>query len=146
MRKTLLVALLVATTACGAYHFPGQGSGSGTVSGQVTAFPCGPVQSPIQPCAPGGPAQSCLPKTPNDSSCAPWPMPGLALTFTDGSTSVGVKTGSDGTYSIDLAAGTWSVKAADFARIISGPTTVVVTDGASIVANYVVDTGIRAAA
>jgi hypothetical protein len=73
-------------------------------------------------------------------------MPGLALTFTDGSNSVSAKTGSEGSYSIDLAAGTWSVRAAGFGRIISGPMTVVVTDGAKIVANYVVDTGIRAAA
>jgi hypothetical protein len=143
----LLVALLVAATACGAYRFPGSGGGTGTVSGQVTAYPCGPVEPAVQPCIPGGPAQGCLPKTPNGSACMPWPMSGLALTFTDGSTRLTAKTGSDGFYSIDLPAGTWSVSASgNMLRIISGPITVNVTDGAKITANYVIDTGIRAAA
>ena len=54
MRKLLLLAILVAATACGAYHFPGSGEGSGTVSGQVTAYPCGgPVQPDSQICMPG---------------------------------------------------------------------------------------------
>ncbi len=145
MRKLLLVAILVAATACGAYHFPGSGGGTGTVSGKVTAYPCGPVQSATQVCVPG-PATNCLPKSPNDSSCAPLPMPGIALSFSDGSASVGVKTTSDGFYSIDLPAGTWKVSAPGFMRIISGPNPLVVTAGANVTANYVVDTGIRAAA
>lgn len=144
MRKLLVVAILVAATACGAYHFPGSGEGSGTVSGRVTAYPCGPIEPAAQACMPG-PTTDCLPKAPNDSSCGPWPMPGVALTFTSGTTSVGAKTTSEGFYSVELPAGTWSVSAGGFMRIISGPLTVVVEAGSDITANYVVDTGIRAA-
>jgi hypothetical protein len=144
MRKLLLVAIVVGATACGAYHFPGSGEGSGTVSGQVTAYPCGPVQPATQPCMPGA-TTSCVPKTPNDSSCGYWPMPGVALTFKNGATTVGAKTNSDGFYSVELPAGTWSVSAAGYMRILSGPLNVVVEAGADITATYVVDTGIRAA-
>src|SRR6476646_7964809 len=96
MRKLLLVAILVATAACGAYHFPGTGDGSGTVSGKVTAYPCGPVEPAVGSCMPGS-TTDCLPKSPSDgSSCGPWPMPGVALTFKNGTTSVGAKTTSGG--------------------------------------------------
>jgi len=144
MRKLLLVAILVAATACGAYHFPGTGDGSGTVSGKVTAYPCGPVEPAAGACMPGS-TTDCLPNSPNDSSCKPWPMPGAALTFKNGTTTIGAKTTSDGFYSVELPAGTWSVSAGGFMRIISGPLTVVVEAGADITANYVIDTGIRAA-
>jgi hypothetical protein len=145
MRKLLLAAILVAATACGAYHFPGTGDGSGTVSGKVTAYPCGPVEPAAGACMPGS-TTDCLPKNPNDgSSCGPWPMPGVALTFKNGTTSVGAKTTSEGFYSVHLPAGTWSVSAGGFMRIISGPLTVVVESGSDITANYVIDTGIRAA-
>jgi hypothetical protein len=146
MRKLLLVAILVAATACGAYHFPGSGDGSGTVSGKVTAYPCGPVEPAAPACMPGA-TTDCLPKNPTDgSSCGPWPMPGAALTFKNGTTTIGAKTTSDGFYSVELPAGTWSVSAAGgFMRIISGPQTVVVEAGANITANYVIDTGIRTA-
>jgi len=145
MRKLLLVAILVGASACGAYHFPGPGSGTGTVSGQVTVYPCGPVEPAAQACMPG-PASNCLPKSPNDSNCGPWPIPGIALTFTDGDTSISAKTGSDGFYKVDLPAGTWKVSAAGYMRILSGPNPLSVEAGAQITANYVVDTGIRAAA
>jgi len=144
MRKLLLVAILVAATACGAYHFPGSGDGSGTVSGKVTAYPCGPVEPAARACMPGA-TTDCLPKTPNDSACAPWPMPGFALTFKNGTNSVSAKTTTDGFYSVELPAGTWSVSAVGYMRILSGPLTVVVESGSNITANYVVDTGIRAA-
>jgi hypothetical protein len=72
-------------------------------------------------------------------------MPGVALTFKNGAHTVGAKTTSDGFYSVELPAGTWSVSAAGYMRILSGPLTVVVEAGADITANYVVDTGIRAA-
>lgn len=146
MRKLLLVAILVAATACGAYHFPGSNSESGTVSGRVTAYPCGPVQQAGQACLPG-PATNCLPKSPNDSTCGPLPIPGIVLVFSGGSASASVKTHSDGFYSIDLPAGTWKVSITPgMMRIISGPNPLVVDAGSSITANYVVDTGIRAAA
>ena len=74
------------------------------------------------------------------------PIPGLALVFTDGNTSFIAKTDPDGAYSIELPAGTWKVSTPSFVRLISGPQTLVVSDGAAIVADYVVDSGIRAAA
>jgi len=73
-------------------------------------------------------------------------MPGVGLVFTNGDTTREVKTDSTGHYSIELQAGTWTVSTLSFGRIVSGPGTLAVTDGANIVANYVVDTGIRAAA
>ena len=160
MRNALLAGLLVATAACGAYHFPGPGGDTGTVSGQVIAYPCGPVepanqtcmpypcrslQAPNQKCVPY-PAGDCMPSNPNTGSCGGYPMPGLGLVFINGDMRLGTKTDSSGNYSIDLAPGTWTVSALNFGRIISGPEKLMVTAGANIVANYVVDTGIRAAA
>jgi hypothetical protein len=73
-------------------------------------------------------------------------MTGFELTFTKDGTSRVAKTDSAGAYSIDLPAGTWQVSAANYARIIDGPQTVAVSSGASIAADYVIDTGMRAAA
>lgn len=147
MRNALLLVILVATAACGAYRFPGPGNGSGTVSGQVIATPCGPVGPTAQECSPG-PAPDCLPNNPNSpngSACGAWPLPGLELVFTDGSTRHSTSTDSGGNYSIELPSGTWSVNTRTYARIISGPLTLIVSADASIVANYVVDIGIRTA-
>jgi hypothetical protein len=145
MRNALLVVILVATVACGAYRFPGPGNGMGTVSGQVIGWPCGPVQPVTQDCMPGH-ASKCVPSQPNGQACGGSPIPGLELVFTNGTTSLTTKTDSAGVYSIELHTGTWTVKTPSFTRIISGPQTLVVSADASIVANYVVDTGIRAAA
>jgi hypothetical protein len=145
MRNALLVVILVATAACGAYRFPGPGSGSGTISGQVIATPCGPVGPGAQVCLPG-PAPACMPNSPNGPACGEWPIPGLELVFTNGSASLSAKTDSSGRYSIELPSGTWTVSTRSFMRIISGPLTLVVSAGASVIADYVVDTGIRAAA
>jgi hypothetical protein len=73
-------------------------------------------------------------------------LTGFELTFTKDDTRRIATTGSAGVYSIDLPAGTWRVSAATSARIIDGPQTVVVSAGASIAADYVIDTGMRAAA
>jgi hypothetical protein len=70
-------------------------------------------------------------------------MPSLQLIFTTGGTSLIAQTDSAGDYSIVLAAGTWSVDTKGYARIIGGPRTLVVSADDSIVANYVVDTGMR---
>jgi hypothetical protein len=145
MRNALLLVILVATAACGAYRFPGPGNGSGTVSGQVIASQCGPVQPAAQPCIAGPPAK-CLPNDSSGPSCGEWPVAGLELVFTNGSDSRSAKTDSGGNYSIQLPSGTWTVGTASYTRIIKGPRIVVVDDGPSIVANYVIDTGMRAAA
>ena len=142
VRNALLVVLLVATAAC-AYRFPGPAGGTGTVSGQVIVYPCGPVQPVNQKCIPGPPAADCMPENP---TCGGYPMAGVELTFTNGDATHGIKSAAGGYYSIQLPEGTWTVRVLNFVRIMSGPETVVVTPGASIVANYVVDTGIRAAA
>jgi hypothetical protein len=73
-------------------------------------------------------------------------MPGFELVFASGATKLITKSESGGVYSIDLPAGTWRVSAGRYGRIIDGPQTLVVSAGASIIADYFVDTGIRAAA
>ena len=145
MRNAVLVLLLLVTASCGAYRFPGPGGGSGTVAGQVTTTPCGPVDTPTCVPAPGAPA--CAPNTASGGACAVWPFPNVELVFTNGNTSLSTKTDSNGNYSIALPAGTWKVATTSaMMRITSGPEVLVVTAGASIVADYVVDTGIRAPA
>jgi len=148
MRTAVLVAVVVAIVggagACGAYRFPGSGSGTGNVHGQVFALSCGgPAIPSLQPC----PAASiACPPGPAAQGCGQFPIPGLELVFTDGSTSRHAQTDTSGAYSIDLPAGTWKVSTATFARIVSGPPTLVVNAGSSIEADFVIDTGMRAAA
>jgi hypothetical protein len=126
MRNAILgAALLLLTAACGAYVFPGSSQGgSGTVTGSVTAVPCAPVES-------------------NANPCMSRPAPGLEIDFSNGSTKSRTLTDSKGSYSIDLNSGTWKVAFTGVMRRISGPPTVTVTSGAKVVADYVVDTGIR---
>jgi hypothetical protein len=150
MRKTLLVAILVATAACGTYHFPGQPpGGTGIVSGQVMmAYGCGLVGPGAKMCVPAPVPQPdaqpavCPPGVPIRNSCGATPVPGLELDFTNGATTSITTTDSTGSYSIELATGTWTVGTKKLMRIISGPTTVTITAGASIVANYFVQSGI----
>jgi len=126
MRAPLLLVLMVATAACGAYRFPGESPhAGGTVSGHVMAVPCAPVQPANQP------------------PCAGRPVGGLEIDFTANGTTVGTKTGSNGAYSVELAAGTWKVSLGSSLRIISGPRTVTVEAGSNVVADYLVDSGIR---
>jgi hypothetical protein len=137
--------ILVATAACGAYHFPGPGSETGTVSGHVISFGCGgPVQPADRPCL-AQPMSDC-PAQPPNGQCGKRPIPGLGLVFTKGNTSFTAKTDSAGAYSIELPVGTWKVSTTSFVRIISGPQALDVTAGAAIVADYTVDNGMRAAA
>ncbi len=127
--RTLLISLLlVATVACGAYRFPGEstsGGGTGTVSGQLTAVPCFPVEQANQP------------------PCAGRPVGGVEIDFSGNGTTVGTTTDQKGFYSVALASGSWKVSLRSYMRIISGPSVVTVTAGSSVVANYVVDSGIR---
>jgi hypothetical protein len=148
MRKTLVAVVLLASAACGAYQFPGPGNGSGTVSGQVIATPCGPVEPAIQPCMNPGPDSGtmCAPPNPNGTVCGGRPMQGVELFFSKGDTNLSAKTDSNGDYSIALPSGTWSVNTRGIMRIIAGPQTLDVKAGSALVANYVIDTGIRIAA
>jgi hypothetical protein len=126
MRALILLLLMVATAACGAYHFPAETpAGTGTVSGHVTAVPCTPVEAANQP------------------PCTGRPVAGLEIDFTGNGAAVSTRTDSSGAYSVELAAGTWKVSFKSFLRIISGPPTVTVQAGSGVVVDYVVDSGIR---
>jgi type 1 fimbria pilin len=126
MRILVLAGLLVMTAACGAYQFPGASAAqTGHVTGTVMVYPCAPVEQQGQPCKYAFGA-------------------GLQIVFTNGSTVTSTTVDPNGKYSIDLAAGTWNVSFKGIARIISGPATVTVPAGGSVVADYQVDSGIRA--
>ena len=126
MRLVLVAGLLLVTAACGAYSFPsGTTSQTGNVHGTVRVYPCGPVEQAGQIC-------NGLPGT------------GLVILFTNGSQTQTATVDSNGGYSIDLAAGTWKVSFKGIARIINGPNPVTVAAGASIEADYQIDSGIRA--
>jgi hypothetical protein len=125
MRHAFLLVLVVGIAACGAYRFPsGTPASSGSVSGQVLAVPCSPVVNP-------------------QTLCKGRPVPGLEIDFTAGNRhAVVTKTDSKGNYAVQLDAGTWTVTIRNM-RVISGPPTVTVDAGATLVANYIVDSGIR---
>ncbi len=126
MRAVVVLLLIAATAACGAYRFPSESpSATGTVTGHVMAVPCAPVQPANQP------------------PCAGRPVPGLEIDFAGNGTAVSTRTDSSGAYSIQLPAGTWKVSFKTFMRIVSGPPTVTVQAGSSVVADYLVDSGIR---
>ena len=130
MRFLVVAAAALAAIAmlgsCGGYRFPGgSAGGTGTVSGQVLAVPCAPVVNPNSP-------------------CAGRPVPNLTLVFTSaGGELVEAKTDSSGDYAVARAAGTWSVTLKSYMRVVSGPKSVTVVAGGSVVADYVVDSGIR---
>lgn len=71
------------------------------------------------------------------------PAAGLELVLTNGATTTITTTDSTGNYSIELGVGTWTVGTNNKMRIVSGPTTLTITAGASIIANYVVESMIR---
>lgn len=134
MRNALLGALIVAltvalTAACGAYTFSGGQSSptpdSGTVSGSVLAVPCAPVERVNSP-------------------CAGRPVPGAELDYVVGTKVAGrTITDTQGNYSIRLAPGSYTVMFKNVLRVVSGPTKVSVAAGSNIVANYLLDSGIR---
>lgn len=118
----------MATAACGAYRFPSATpAGTGAVSGQVLAVPCMPVE----------------PATP---TCSGRPVAGLEIDFATGGTTRVARTDAKGAYSVDVAPGTWTVTLTGHWRVIKGPTTVTVTAGSRVVADFFVDSGIRIAA
>ena len=134
MRTRTLLALLpllpLLAAACGAYSFPGSPTPTpslGSVSGRVLAFPCAPVE-------------------PAGTKCGGRPVAGLRITYQDRGATVSTITDSGGNYAVQLAPGAWNVRFATYMRIISGPTTVTVSAGSAVVADYLIDSGIRAPA
>ena len=125
MRLLILGGLLALTAACGAYQFPGESAQTGHVNGTVMVYPCAPVEMQGQPCKYAFGA-------------------GLQIVFTNGSSVASTTVDANSKYSIDLAAATWKVSFKGIARIISGPATLTVPAGGSVVADYQVDSGIRA--
>jgi hypothetical protein len=129
MRNVFLATLVLLTAACGAYRFPG-GSASpspvamGTVAGTVLAVPCSPVEAAGQ-------------------QCAGRPVPGVEIDFASGGPTARAVTDSTGHYAVTLAGGTWTVHVVGYMRVISGPKVVTVLAGSTVVADYVLDTGIR---
>ena len=130
MRQLLLGGLLVVTAACGAYAFPGGGTSpsasTGTVSGKVVSVPCAPVERVGSPC-PGR------------------PVAGLEIDFICGQSAAVTKalTDANGNYSVRLGPATCAVKLQTYMRYISGPMKITVNAGDNLVANYVLDNGIR---
>jgi hypothetical protein len=126
MRYAVLGGALLLMTACGAYQFPGSSPSPaiGNVSGRVISIPCGPVQ-------------------PADNACAGRAVGGVQITFTDGQTAERTTTDANGRYSIDINPGTYKVTFNTYMRIVSGPSTVTVSSGANVIADYVLDNGIR---
>ena len=129
MRVLLVVGLLTVTAACGAYQFPVGGPSpspaSATVSGRVLAVPCAPVEELGSP-------------------CAGRPVPKLELDYVSGGSVIAsTTTDSSGSYSIGLEPGTYQVKLKTYMRVINGPLTVAVSSGSSLVATYLLDSGIR---
>ena len=130
IRALLFLSALLAACAllagCAGYQFPGgSATGTGTVTGQVLAAPCTPVEQAGAPCE--------------------RPVANGDVTFTSEATHVVVvtRTDSSGDYSLQLAAGTWHVSFKGLMRVISGPNPVKVEAGKTVVANYLVDSGIR---
>ena len=122
-----VVAATAVLAACAGYAFPGGSStGTGTVTGQVLAVPCTPVEKAGSP-------------------CQGRPVTNADITFTSETThdAVTTRTGSAGNYSVQLAGGTWDVSFKGVMRLISGPKSVAVQPGKAVVANYLVDSGIR---
>jgi hypothetical protein len=125
MKSTLLGALLLLTAACGAYSFPGSPQPqTGSVSGRVLVYPCHPVE-------------------PAGNACVGRPAAGVEIDFVNGTAVGSTMTDQKGDYSIRLSPATYQVQFKNRMRIISGPKSVDVTASSEVVANYVVDSGIR---
>ena len=127
MRNAILGALVLASTACGAYAFPGESPAptpaTATVSGHVIAIPCSPVQTA-------------------GSACAGRPVQGLEIDYVGGEKARTV-TDSTGGYSITLQPGDYLVKLNTYMRVIKGPLKLSVTPGSTTIADYILDSGIR---
>jgi hypothetical protein len=130
MKNGVLAALLLLVcSACGTYQFPGEAPSptpaTGTVSGRVVAVPCAPVEQP-------------------GASCAGRPVPNLELDYLSGTVVVArAVTDTSGRYVVVLNPGGYNVRMKTYMRVISGPLNLTVVGGSNVVADYVLDSGIR---
>ena len=130
MRSLLVAGLLLVSAACGSYRFPGDSASpspaTAHVSGMVRSVPCAPVEQA-------------------GTTCAGRAVSGLEIDYMVGSTVVHrAVTDSKGAYSVDLKPGTYAIQLSTYMRVISGPTKLSLDAGSRIVADYVLDNGIRA--
>ena len=125
MKAVVFGALLLLTTACGAYQFPTlPGVHTGTVSGRVLFFPCGPVE-------------------PAGGKCIGNPAAGVEIDFVEGTAADATVTDQNGNYLIQLRPATYQVQFKKIMQFVRGPKTVTVTADTNVVANYFIDSGIR---
>jgi len=126
----LAAALVLYCAACGAYQFPGGSTSpsptTGAVTGRVLAVPCTPVELAGSP-------------------CAGRPVPNLELDYVVGTSIVNrAVTDSNGRYSVDLEPESYRVRMKTYMRVLNGPLTLSIAPGSATVADYTVDSGIRA--
>jgi hypothetical protein len=125
MKAISLGALLVLTAACGAYQFPASPSPhTGMVSGHIIVVPCGPVE-------------------PAGFACVGRPAAGLEIDFVDGKVVKSTVADQNGDYAVQLSPATYQVQFKNHMRIVKGPNPVTVTEDSKVVADYVLDSGIR---
>jgi hypothetical protein len=126
MKAFLLGALLLFTAACGAYQFPGSPAPqTGTVSGRILVYPCAPVEP-----ASGG-------------ACPGRPAAGVEIDFVNAKTVNSAVTDQKGDYVIRLSPDTYQVQFKQYPHFVRGPKTVTVTADTNVVANYIIDSGLR---
>lgn len=68
---------------------------------------------------------------------------GVGIEFVNGNVVQSTVTDQIGNYSIQLSPATYQVRFKNYMRIIKGPGSVTVTSDSNVVANYVLDSGIR---
>ena len=129
MKIGVVSALLLAAAACGSYVFPGETpsptAADGTVGGRVIAVPCAPVEQ-------------------SGDACTGRVVPNLEIDYLSGVTvEAKAVTGADGTYSVALHPGSYTVRMKTYMRVVRGPLKLTVAAGSTTVADYVLDTGIR---
>jgi hypothetical protein len=130
MKAAYLGTLMLVTAACGAYQFPGAtpspSQASARVSGTVLAVPCSPFEQ-------------------DGTSCAGKPVADLEIDYGRGPAIVGrAMTNAKGAYVIDLPPGGYEVTLNTYMRVISGPIRLSLAAGTKTVADYLLDSGIRA--
>ena len=85
----------------------------------------------------------CAPVEQAENVCAGRPVSGVEIAYSRGEVTEKTLSDSNGNYTVQLAAGIWTVHLKTYMRIISGPTEVTVTAGATTTADYILDSGIR---